>query len=46
VIERAIFLHQNDDMLGIHEGAALFRINRGSPLNGRKQCAQEPGAAG
>ena len=33
VIEGAILLHQNDDVLGIHERAALRRVDGGSSFD-------------
>lgn len=37
MVEAAVLLHQDHDMLGVPEGGAWSRLNGGRPLNGCKQ---------
>ncbi len=46
VIERAILLHQDDDVLGIQVCAIRCRVDGGCPFNRGQQGAQQPRAAG
>ncbi len=46
MIERAVFLHEDDDVFGIEEGAAGFRIDRQSLANGTVKHAPKPDGAG